>query len=122
MKAVLVKFVMASVVLLSACAPQQTISSSANQSLPPSPTQSDKPKNGFVPDEKTAISIAVAVWVPMYGAKQIESEKPYNATLKDGVWNVTSTLPRGKYVAMSEADISQDNGCILRVNHPAFTF
>jgi len=45
-----------------------------------------KPKAGFVPDEKTAIAIAVAVWTPIYGEKNIQKEKPFKAVLKDGVW------------------------------------
>ena len=118
----LVKFAIVCAVLISACTSKQTVSSSANRTPLPSPTQSDKPKNGFVPDKQTAILIAVAVWGPLYGAKEIENEKPYKATLKDGVWNVSSTLPRSKYASMSEADISQDNGCILRVDRQSFTF
>ncbi|MEY2575605.1 MAG: hypothetical protein QOF80_1092 [Verrucomicrobiota bacterium] len=37
-----------------------------------------KPANGFVPDEATAIKIAVAIWTPIFGkakiAKQSSSE------------------------------------------------
>jgi len=33
------------------------------------------------------------VLVPIYGKKQIESELPFNAELKDDVWTVTGTLP-----------------------------
>ena len=76
------------------------------------------PPNGFVPDSGTAVRIAVAVWIPIYGASQIRSEQPYVATLKDGVWTVTSTLPR-QYnrggVAM--ARISKRDGRILFVLH-----
>src|ERR1039458_879897 len=52
-----------------------------------------KPKAGYVPDEKTAIAIAVAVWVPIYGEEQIERESLFNAFLKDGVWHVAEPLP-----------------------------
>src|ERR1039458_879898 len=52
-----------------------------------------KPKAGYVPDEKTAIAIAVAVWLPIYGEKQIESEKPFNAFLKDCVWQRFRNVP-----------------------------
>ena len=76
------------------------------------------PPNGFVPDSGTAVRIAVAVWIPIYGASQIRSEQPYVATLKDGVWTVTGTLPR-QYnrggVAM--ARISKSDGRILFVLH-----
>jgi hypothetical protein len=75
------------------------------------------PPKGFVPNEQTAISIAVAVWSPIYGKEQIESEKPFKASLKDGVWTVTGTLPEGYNGGTAIADISQENGCILRVIH-----
>ena len=50
------------------------------------------PPAGYVPDAKTAVNIAEAVLVPVYGKKQIESEHPFTATLKDGVWTVAGTL------------------------------
>ncbi len=51
-----------------------------------------KPKAGYVPDAATAIGIAEAVLVPVYGKEQIESERPFAATLKDEVWIVGGTL------------------------------
>ncbi len=76
-----------------------------------------KPKNGYVPNKQTAIAIAVAVWIPIYGRATIESEKPYQATLKNGVWSVTGSLPEGYVGGVAEASISKDRGCILRVIH-----
>lgn len=77
-----------------------------------------KPKEGYVPDEKTAIRIAVAVWIPIYGEKKIEGEKPYHAKLDKGIWTVEGSLPAGNWVGgVAEAEIAKDNGCILRVSH-----
>lgn len=76
-----------------------------------------KPKKGYVPDEKTAIRIAVAVWIPIYGEKQIEEEKPYHANLDNGVWTVMGSLPENSVGGVAEAEIAKDNGCILRVSH-----
>ena len=76
-----------------------------------------KPKSGYVPDEQTAIAIAVAIWIPIYGKEQIENEKPFRATLKDGVWTVTGTLPEGYDGGTALAEIAQDDGRILRVIH-----
>ena len=48
-----------------------------------------KPKDGYVPDGKTAIRLAVAVWEPIYGADQIAHEKPYHANcsrIQYGKW------------------------------------
>jgi len=76
------------------------------------------PPNGFVPDSSTAVRVAVAVWIPIYGASQIRSEQPYVATLKDGVWTVTSTLPRQYNLGgVAMARISKRDGRILFVLH-----
>lgn len=76
-----------------------------------------RPPQGLVPDARTAISIAVAVWVPIYGEKQIESERPYRATLADGKWTVTGSLPKGWVGGTAIAVISRSDGQILRVSH-----
>jgi hypothetical protein len=76
-----------------------------------------KPEQGFVPDEKTAIAIAVAVWSPIYGEKQIESEKPFHAVLKSGVWHVGGNLPQKLPGGVAEAEFSKDDARILRISH-----
>ncbi|WP_041856075.1 NTF2 fold immunity protein [Candidatus Korobacter versatilis] len=50
------------------------------------------PASGFVPDATTAIKIANAVLVPVYGEKQISSELPLRAELEQGTWIVRGTL------------------------------
>jgi hypothetical protein len=44
------------------------------------------------------VKIAEAVLVPVYGKKQIDSEQPFTAQLKDDVWTVSGSLrcPDGK--------------------------
>ena len=77
-----------------------------------------KPKEGYVPDEKTAIRIAVAVWIPIYGEKQIEGEKPYHAKLDKGIWTVEGSLPSGNVRGgVAIAEIAKDDGRILQVSH-----
>jgi hypothetical protein len=52
----------------------------------------------FVPDATTAVRVAEAVLIPVYEEKQIATERPFHATLKDDVWTVEGTLrcPDGK--------------------------
>jgi hypothetical protein len=76
-----------------------------------------KPKDGFVPDKETAICIAEAVWIPIYGKVKIESEKPFEATLTKGVWTVRSTLREGNKGGVAIAEISKKDAKILRVIH-----
>lgn len=54
--------------------------------------QTYRPKEGYVPDSATALKIAEAVLISVYGAKQIKSEQPFTARLKDGVWIVSGML------------------------------
>ena len=75
------------------------------------------PEDGFIPNQETAIAVAVAVWEPIYGAAKIDNEKPYIATLSGDVWYVRSSLPKGWRGGVAEAEISKTNGTILRVSH-----
>ena len=76
------------------------------------------PAEGYVPTAEVAIKIAVAVWEPIYGAEKIAEEKPYKATLAEGVWTVEGTLPK-RYTkgGVALAEISKRDGRILRVTH-----
>jgi len=70
---------------------------------------------GYVPNEETAIRIAVAVWIPIYGKETIENEKPYKAILKDGVWYVRGSLPlpppgQAIFGGVAHAAISKEDG------------
>ena len=75
------------------------------------------PSNGYVPDAKTAIRIAEAVWIPIYGEETLADEKPFVAILEEGVWYVHGTLPVGSLGGTAEAEIDAVSGKILRVSH-----
>ncbi len=74
------------------------------------------PKDGFVPDEQTAIRIAEAVWIPIYGKEMIEAERPIQAILHNEVWIVEGTLHAQKG-GVAEAEIAKKDGRIIRVSH-----
>ena len=76
------------------------------------------PKNGFVPDSATAIKISKAIWIPIYGDSEIESERPFKAELiHDTVWSVHGTLPEGWIGGTAVALIRKSDGKILFVTH-----
>ena len=75
------------------------------------------PEMGYVPDSETAIRIAEAVWIPIYGDKIIAKEKPFKATLHGETWTVTGSLPDGHVGGTAIAEISRRDGRILRVIH-----
>lgn len=81
------------------------------------PRHNAKPTVGYVPDAETAIRIAVAIWEPIYGRTQIEGQKPYRASLKDGIWTVEGSLPKGWIGGVALAQIAKDDGRILQVSH-----
>jgi hypothetical protein len=76
-----------------------------------------EPKDGLVPNAETAISIAVAVWTPIYGASKLEQERPFVATLKNGVWYVEGSLPKDWVGGVAEAEISKKDARVLRISH-----
>lgn len=83
----------------------------------PPPVHNVRPAAGYVPDEETAIRIARAVWIPIYGEAAIARQAPYHAVLKDGVWTVTGSLPKGMLGGVALAEISKADGTVLRVSH-----
>src|SRR6266487_1248792 len=76
-----------------------------------------RPKNGFVPDEKTAIHVAEAVLTAIYGQKQVKSEEPLSAKLRNGVWTVEGTIAEGVEGGVAIIKISKANGTIISVTH-----
>jgi hypothetical protein len=80
------------------------------------------PPQGFIPDSITAVRVAEAVLVPVYGAEQIERQKPLTASLRGDVWVVKGQLrPRrpGARAAGGVAlvEIAKKDGRILRMTH-----
>ncbi len=74
------------------------------------------PKEGYVPDAKTAIKIAEAVWLPICGS-DIYDKKPFQAVLKEDVWHVKGSLPKYMVGGVPEIWIQKQDGKILRVTH-----
>lgn len=78
----------------------------------------DSPMPGvaLVPDERTAIRIAKAVWIPLYGQEMIEAQKPYRATLENNIWTVKGSLPQGWRGGVATAKISKTDGTVFKVS------
>ena len=74
--------------------------------------------NGYVPDAETAIRIAEAVWLPIYG-EDIYDQQPFNATYNRvlGYWTVNGTLPEGSLGSVPRAWIRKVDGKVLFVIH-----
>ncbi len=74
-------------------------------------------RQDYVPDEKTAIKVAEAIWYPIFGDK-IEKEKPFKALLiGDSVWYVHGTLPPDMLGGTVNIEIQKSDCKILKVSH-----
>lgn len=76
------------------------------------------PNEGFVPNEETAIKIAEAVWLPIYG-ESINNKKPFIAEYNEAeeFWEVYGTLPENMIGGVPEIKIRKNDGKILHVTH-----
>lgn len=79
------------------------------------------PKNGFVPDDKTACMIAEAIWLPIYG-KDVLANKPFKAKLYDNkIWIIEGSPKRILFIQVAGgtpyAEIDKENGMIIKVSH-----
>jgi len=72
----------------------------------------------MVPDADTAKRIAEAIWLPIYGKKVIDSEKPFKVRLKGDVWIVEGAdLPKDWVGGVALVEISKSDCRVLRVSH-----
>ena len=73
-------------------------------------------KDGYVPNKETAIKIAEALWLPVYGDK-IYNSKPFVADLRDGkVWIVQGTLHAQKG-GVPYIEIQKSDSKVLKMYH-----
>jgi len=82
----------------------------------------EAPARGYVPDAETAKRIAEAVWVPIYGTEEIDSQKPFQVQFVKGIWIVQGVLhnENTNYIVVggtAHVEIAQKDGRILKVSH-----
>ncbi|HXD92706.1 MAG TPA: YbbC/YhhH family protein [Bacteroidia bacterium] len=71
----------------------------------------------FVPNAETAISIAKAIWKPIYGW-EVNQSKPFIATLRDdGIWEVKGTYKKRGKGGVPYIRIQKSDGKIIQVWH-----
>jgi hypothetical protein len=74
-----------------------------------------------VTNEDIAIQIAEAAWIPIYGSKMVQAERPIRAQLNNGVWRVFGSLHGARGAVMiggvMEARVAQADGRILEICH-----
>lgn len=75
-----------------------------------------RPKEGYVPNAETAIAIAKAVWLPIYGSAVLR-QLPIKAVLNADEWLVSGTFQGKGFGGSAMARISKKSGCVLEVSH-----
>jgi hypothetical protein len=75
------------------------------------------PDSGFIPDSLTAIKVAEALLIPIYGAKQLRSELPLKAFRSDSNWIVEGSIPRDNVGGVVHIELGRRDGRVLRVTH-----
>ncbi|MFZ4798968.1 MAG: YbbC/YhhH family protein [Bacteroidia bacterium] len=79
--------------------------------------ESIKHNSNYVPDEKTAIKVAEAIFIPIFGDKVLK-ERPFKAKLMDDeIWLVEGSLPRGAVGGVATMEIQKSDCKILTVYH-----
>ena len=74
-------------------------------------------KGGIVPDAGTAIKVAEAILIPIYGEDQIAKERPFVARLYGGTWIVTGTLPPNFLGGTAVVKLKKLDGRVVFINH-----
>jgi hypothetical protein len=76
----------------------------------------DVPKEGYVPNAQTAVRIAEAILIPMYGEERVAAERPYVAELKkDGYWFVRGTKKQDD-LSKNPPIITKGGGMVVVIN------
>ena len=75
------------------------------------------PSNGCVPDPTTAVRIAEAIWLSVYG-KAIYERKPFKAELLgDTLWIVAGSRPDNMLGGVPYIEIQKKDGKVLGIGH-----
>ena len=74
-------------------------------------------ETSLVPNAETAIKIAIAIWSPIYGEKNIKNKAPYKTVLLSGIWYVEGSLPEGYKGGVPLIQIKKSNSQVIKVSH-----
>ena len=75
------------------------------------------PPSGFVPDKLTALAVAEAIALPIYGKDILALQRPLQARLVGDRWIVTGTLPNGWNGGVVKVTILRRTGEIVSIEH-----
>ena len=76
-----------------------------------------RPAAGYIPDSETAIAVATAVLIPIYGKAKIDAENPWHTGLKGGVWTVVGTFNGKGLGGGAIIQLDKKTGAVIFVTH-----
>ena len=83
-----------------------------------SQNRKEKSSRDYVPNETTAIKIAEAVFLPIYGEDDVQKHRPFRAELvNETYWFVYGSSKKLTLGGGPFAEIDKKNATILRVSH-----
>jgi hypothetical protein len=83
----------------------------------PQDKRSALPAAGVIPDEATAIKVAEAVLVPIFGEDHLNRERPLHGRLDNGIWTVYGTLPKRTIGGTMLVRMKRKDGQIIEILH-----
>lgn len=75
------------------------------------------PARGFVPDEATAVAIAEAILVAIYGQESIDRQKPFLVGLDNDVWTIFGQRKRVLPGGVFRIQISRQDASVKSLSH-----
>jgi hypothetical protein len=70
-----------------------------------------------IKDSVSLVKYAEPILFKIYSEKQIRSEKPYVVNLKNGIWTMDGTLPKGYKGGTFHIEIRERDGKLISVTH-----
>lgn len=70
----------------------------------------------YVPNKETAIKVAEAIWLPIYGEK-IYTKQPFVAELNEKIWLVKGSIPKNSLGGVPIIKIRKSDCKIICVTH-----
>ncbi|MCL1868055.1 MAG: YbbC/YhhH family protein [Paludibacter sp.] len=74
------------------------------------------PREGIIPNAEIAYKIAQTLFYSFFDNKMLDSEKPFQVNLKNGVWIIEGDW-KGRVGGVAYIEIQQSDGKILTFNH-----
>jgi len=71
----------------------------------------------IIPDAQTAIKVAEAILLPIYGENSIAKEQPFKAELSGETWTIKGSMSPNREGGVAIVTLSKVNGQILSICH-----